>query len=208
MATQTPPPTSLRATLTDGQTYRSVLFLLTSFPLGLAYFVVTVVGLSLGAGLAVIGIGLPVLFGTLLAVRGIAAVERRRVEILLGRTIQAPTLPSTDGGFLARLRALVGAAATWRSVGYTVFVFGYGVAGFVLSVVGLTVGAVFVSAPVTYDTPDTTIQFGIWEPATLLDALLLVPVGLVVLVAALYACNRLATLGGAIATELLGPATR
>ena len=57
------------------QTWLNLLYLLAAFPLGLAYFVVLVVGLSVGAALAVV-IGLAILLATLAATRAMAAIER------------------------------------------------------------------------------------------------------------------------------------
>lgn len=206
MATQTGdrPSASVLAAITDVQSYRNIAFLFTSFPLGLAYFVVVTVGLSLGAGLSVIGVGIPILLGTLVGLRVIAALERWRVRILLGRSIPAPEGPSTPDSLLTRLRLLVGAATTWRTVGYVVFLLGFGVAGFVVTVTGLAAGFAFLAAPLTYDA--ASVQFGIWEPSTLVDALALVPVGIAVLVLAIAASNALARFAGTIAAELLGPA--
>jgi len=191
--------------LTDGQHYRNVAFLLTSFPLGLAYFVAVVTGLALGAGLAVLGIGLVVLYVTLWGVRGIAAFERQRVRVLLGRDIQAPSGPPNADELLDRLRLLVGSSTVWRSVGYVVFVFGYGVAGFTVAVTGLGLTLGFLSAPLTYDTASASLQLGFWEPSSLPEALAVAPLGVVALAATLSVSTRIAGVGGSVAATLLGP---
>ena len=193
------------APLTDGQHYRNVAFLLTSFPLGLAYFVAVVTGLSLGAGLAVLGIGLVVLYVTLWGVRGIAAFERRRVRVLLGRDIQTPSGPPNADGLLDRLRLLVGSSTVWRSVGYVVFVFGYGIVGFTVTVTGLGLTLGFLSAPLTYDTAFASPQLGFWEPTSLPEALAVAPLGVVALAATLYAATSIVAVGGSVAATLLGP---
>ena len=51
------------------QTYVNVFYLLLSFPLGIAYFVFLVTGLSVGFGLVVIWVGVPIL-ALVLAGRG------------------------------------------------------------------------------------------------------------------------------------------
>ena len=61
---------------TDAQTYLNLLYLLLSFPLGIAYFVFLITGLSLGAGLLVIFVGVPILIGVLFACQGLGAFER------------------------------------------------------------------------------------------------------------------------------------
>ncbi len=45
----------------EPQSYLNILYLLLSFPLGIAYFVFLVTGISLGFGLAIIWLGIPIL---------------------------------------------------------------------------------------------------------------------------------------------------
>src|SRR5829696_10181138 len=67
----------------EPQSYRNLLYLLLALPLGAAYVAILVAGLSVGAGLAVIVIGLALLVATLFAVRGMAAIERTLARRLL-----------------------------------------------------------------------------------------------------------------------------
>jgi Putative sensor len=50
----------------------NIAFLLLSFPLGLIYFLVTVIGLVVGMSTLILWIGLPILFATLVLVRSMA----------------------------------------------------------------------------------------------------------------------------------------
>src|SRR5262245_20057321 len=68
----------------------SFAFLLLSFPVGLASFVFLVTTLSVGLSTAIIWVGVPVLAIALLAMRGAARLERRRVHALLGTYIATP----------------------------------------------------------------------------------------------------------------------
>lgn len=82
-------------------------YLLVSFPLAIASFTVLVTGLSLGAGLMITLLGLPVLLATLYAARGFAAVKRS----LLGWVTGTPVTPAryrthTGSGFRAWFRRL------------------------------------------------------------------------------------------------------
>ena len=67
-----------------------LVYLLTAFPLGLAYFIVLAVGASVGAALAVLVVGLGILLATLVAWRGMAAIERGVARALLGVQIARP----------------------------------------------------------------------------------------------------------------------
>lgn len=71
------------------QTYLNLLYLGLAFPLGIAYFVFVVLGLSLGVSLAIFVVGIPILLLVVLAALGIAAFERWLADRLLA-------VPSTD----------------------------------------------------------------------------------------------------------------
>jgi hypothetical protein len=87
---------SLLAPFGRSLTYRRIAYLLLAFPLGLAYFILLVVALSVGAGLAVTLIGLPILALTLYAWRRVASFERWLIGRLLGTEIpRSRTPPST-----------------------------------------------------------------------------------------------------------------
>ena len=75
-----------------GQTWLNLGYNLLAFPTGLAYFVVLVVGVSLGVGLAIVIIGLGILLATLAAWRAMAALERGLARGLLG--VRSRSLPT------------------------------------------------------------------------------------------------------------------
>ena len=62
------------------QVPRDLAYLLPGFPIALAAFVLVVVGVSLGFGLALLTVGVPILVATLAAARGFAALEPARVR--------------------------------------------------------------------------------------------------------------------------------
>src|SRR5262252_4995271 len=64
-------------------TVGNIAFLLLSFPLGLIYFLVTIVGFVVGISTLMLWIGLPILFATLVLIRGMAALERSMATNLL-----------------------------------------------------------------------------------------------------------------------------
>lgn len=63
---------------------RDSAYSLAALPIGIATFTIAVTGLSAGLGLVIVWVGLPVLVGTLLALRGFAHLERLRMRTLLG----------------------------------------------------------------------------------------------------------------------------
>ena len=72
------------APLLEGRALRSLAFLVIGIPLGVAWFVLLVTGWSLGLGLLITLLGIPVLLVLGVAVRGAAALERRLADGLLG----------------------------------------------------------------------------------------------------------------------------
>ncbi|MCK4237440.1 MAG: sensor domain-containing protein, partial [Candidatus Krumholzibacteria bacterium] len=70
--------------LADPRAYAAFLYMLFSLATGIVYFTWAITGLSLSAGLVVLIIGLPFFGLFLLSVRGLALVEGRIIEALLG----------------------------------------------------------------------------------------------------------------------------
>ncbi|WP_214104372.1 sensor histidine kinase [Acrocarpospora catenulata] len=79
-------------------------YLLLGFPLGIISFVLLVTGLSVGASLVVIWVGVPILALTLLTARGLADLERARLSGVLGREAARPRYPEPppESGWLRR----------------------------------------------------------------------------------------------------------
>ncbi|MGX1756965.1 sensor histidine kinase [Streptomyces lydicus] len=106
-----PPP----ARPLGGATWREVAYLLSNFPLGLVGFVVLVVWLTLGIGLAVTVIGLPLLAAGLVACRTYGKLERARARALLGVRVPEPSpLRAREQGFLPRVWACLKDPVAWR----------------------------------------------------------------------------------------------
>lgn len=80
-------------------------YVLLGFPLALASFIVLIVGLTVGAGLMVTVIGLPILAGTLYAARGFADIERLRMPAVLGQPRIRPQYRTVEPG-----------AGAWRRI--------------------------------------------------------------------------------------------
>jgi hypothetical protein len=109
----------------------SLAYLLLNFPVGLGAFIFLVTTLSVGASTAIIWVGVPVLAIALLAWRGAAKLERRRVHAMLGTYIATPYRPLPESGkWKARLKD----PATWKDLAYFVLLGPIGIAEFTLMV--------------------------------------------------------------------------
>jgi hypothetical protein len=197
------------------QTWKNIAYLLLAFPLGLFYFVFLVVGLSVGIALVIIWVGLPILAVTVLAWWAFATFERWQAGLLLGLPMTTGTAPLTgDESWWQRVKRHLGDARTWKDLAFLFLKFPLGIVSFVLVTVAVSVPAAFIGAPFYYryvDYPAGTvhyvgINFGIWHVDTLPKALLLVPVGVLLLFAAFHLVNAFAKFSGILAFALLSDA--
>lgn len=100
----------------------------------LVLFVLTVTS----AALITVWIGVPMLIATMLAVRPMADLHRRRIGSIDGRPpIESPYLTVPKGNLLVRTRALFQDPARWRDAGWLL---ANGSAGLALAIVGIVEG--------------------------------------------------------------------
>ncbi|BEL07136.1 hypothetical protein Q0Z83_053270 [Actinoplanes sichuanensis] len=94
-------------------------YVLTGLPLALAAVLVCVTALSIGLGLAVLWVGVPLSFFGLMQARGFATAERERIAPVLEREIPAPGYRTAGAPTLpARLFAVLADAQTWRDLAH------------------------------------------------------------------------------------------
>jgi len=191
------------AATTERQTYLNLLYLLLAFPLGIAYFVFLITGLSLGAGLLVIFVGVPILIGVLFACLGLGAFERRMARSMLHLSIPSPPTLASGPGLWAKLKALFGDAATWKSFFYLLLKFPFGVAVFVVLVTAFSMSLALILAPLTYST--FSMDFGLWRVDSKDEATIWCLIGVVLLLVSFHLVNGLAFVWGRFAQIMLGP---
>jgi hypothetical protein len=105
--------------LVDPRAYAALFYMFFSLITGILYFTWATVGLSLSFGLIVLIIGLPFILVFLLSVQGIALVEGRLIEGLLGeRMPRRPLFSSPHLGFWERLKVLVTDKLSWTTILY------------------------------------------------------------------------------------------
>ena len=190
----------------DPQTYRNILYLILSFPLGIMYFVGLTVGFALGISLAIVIVGIPILIAVVLVSRLFASFERHLANQLLEVEIVTPTdvrLPETRE-LWPTLRSYLGAVSTWKGIVYLYVKFWVGVASFVLVVVGIVVPVAFLTAPLHYNDPDVMIGFGPWVIDTVPEAIFGSFLGAGLGIFFLHLLNAAAWVSGLFARLLLG----
>jgi hypothetical protein len=99
----------------------ALLYLLFALGTGIAYFTWAVTGLSLSAGLLVLVIGIPIFGLFLISFRGIALMEGRLVEALLGvRMPRRPLFSRKDISLWQKFKNLLTERQTWKAAVYMV----------------------------------------------------------------------------------------
>ncbi len=186
-------------------TYAALLYLLLGLPMGILDFVVVVTGLSLGLGLFVTILGIPVLVATLLVARVLATLERRLAWTLVEARLPSPTLGRDDapGMFWARLRALVASRRTWAELGFLLLRLPLGILDFAVaaSILGLMLQG-FAQPIVVAAGVDTNI--GSWTVDTIGESLIFLPVSLLFLLIGPRLIQGWGAVSGRIATAFLG----
>ncbi|MFF4649310.1 sensor histidine kinase [Streptomyces sp. NPDC001380] len=123
------------------RTWAATAYLLLSLPVGLAGFVFTAVLVSVGAGLAVTVVGLPLLAAGLLGCRALASAERVRAARLLGLRVPEPDppLPGRPGA-AGRIAAVLTDGQGWRAALYFTVLLPWGALTFAVALAVLLVG--------------------------------------------------------------------
>lgn len=134
---------------TDPRAYASLFYMFFALATGIFYFTWVTTGLSLSAGLILLIIGLPFLALFLLSVRGIALVEGRIVEALLGvRMPRRPMFSSQHLGIWGRSKALFTDRRSWLPMIYMVVQLPLGILYFTLFVTMISLGLAGIATPV------------------------------------------------------------
>jgi hypothetical protein len=170
------------------ETWLGILFNWLAFPLGLFYFVFLVTGLSLGVGLVVVWVGIPILLVVAGAWWLFGAFERVQARYLLRADVPgAPREWEKVEGVWAKLKAHFGSAATWKDLVYLLAKLPFGIVSSVLLVTAATMVFWFVAMPffALFDVP---VINGTWVPP-LWFGLICLPLGILVFFVALHVIN-------------------
>ena len=202
------------------QTYRNVLYLLVSLPLGLIYFLFVGWEVALGLGLlvfllfadweAVLGLGLtllllgvPILVATVPLWWRLGAFERRIAMRWLGADISPMVPPPMAGrGPLERGRQYLTSRLSWTILAYLLLKLPLGAFAFVVvaGLLALAAGLIVLPGPFLV----TSGEAGAADPAVVVVTLLSIPAGIIAGVGALHAANSLAQVSGGFARTMLG----
>ena len=188
-----------------GQTYLNIIYLLLSFPLGTAYFIFLVTGLSLGLSLLIVWVGIPILLFMLAAWWVLVAFERQLAIWLLHVDIPPMSRETVSGrSAWVRLKAHLSNPVTWKGLAYLFARFPLGILSFVVAFILIALTGVLVFAPLTYTNPEYQMYIFSWQIDTLNEAVICSILGLCVGLISMHVMNGMAFVSGRFASLMLG----
>ncbi|WP_225100487.1 sensor histidine kinase [Streptomyces sp. CoH27] len=208
-------PAGLRAPF-EARTWREFGYVLLSLPVSIVLFTWTVTTVSLGAGLLVTFLGVPVLAAALAGCRGFGALERARARGLLGLDVAAPEpLRTRKPGALAWMGAVLKSGASWRNMLYALVQFPWAVFSFTVTVTLWAMGWSLLTYPLwfwvfpAYAGQGGLQLYGDEHHSVYLDnpfeITVTALVGLVFTLATPWIVRALTTVDGLLVRGLLGP---
>lgn len=187
--------------------FPNLLYMLFSLPLGILYFVVLVTGFSLGAGLAITIIGIPLLVSMIFVTYILGDLDRKLTSLFLGVQIAKPEArPSEKETAVALLVAQLKSLQFWKELGYLLLKLPLGIISFTIAVTFISVSLALIATPfiLTY-VPDA--QMMLWsgyEIDTMQKAVVTSVLGLIFGALSVLIVNGFAKLMGIITIWALG----
>src|SRR5262245_10378319 len=195
--------------LADMQTYRTLLFLVTGLPLGALWLALLITGWSLTVALAITPLVIVILLGFSAATALAGLVERAIARDLLGAPGGRPARAGRARGYWQRGAVVLKAAVFWKT---QVYLLARALLGPPMALIELglfTQGLFIATAPIHYrwlpqNGGQHGLDFGFWLVDTLPEALLVAPVGLLLVVAGANLAAPFAALWRGLSYALLG----
>lgn len=184
----------------DWRVLSDTIFMLTSFPLGIAWFIVLVVGGTVGGALSWLGVGLLIWAWTIAILMWGAQIERARLRVFLNVEISDPLQWSDLRGNVAQKSwSYLRLPHVWRDAVYVLLLFPIGIIE--LSLVLIPFG--FLMAPMTVPVMGRAVHNG-WVVDTPFEALLSFIIGVILIVPFAFLINLAARLHGQFGMLMLG----
>jgi hypothetical protein len=199
----------------DPRAWGGLVFMLISIITGTLYFSWAVTGLATSLGVMVLIIGIPVTIIFLLSFRGIAFLEGRLVEALLGeRMPRRASFTDKNLPWKERLKILLTGKATWLSWIYMVLMLPLGVVYFSVMVTFLALALGLIATPIltivmiSMGIPFEIFQSGsmVWtlsDPAGIVLSLAFASLGVVIATAMMHLARLVGRVHGKFAKALL-----
>jgi len=208
------PPSSTRnylSIMASGKAYLNLIYVLAAFPLGVVYAVTLISGLSLGASLVIIWIGIPILLVVGITIWIFANFERFLAIFLLKEEL--PSLSACfreDTGIWIKIKNVLTSPIAWKSCLYLFLKFPLGLASFVVLIPLICLTIALLTMPLTFELMQTShagiylnSSIPIWTIDSMGDALLIAFIGLILWPVTLHVSNGLAWVHARLAKLML-----
>ncbi|MEG0194368.1 MAG: sensor domain-containing protein [Stenotrophomonas sp.] len=192
--------------VTDPHTYGALFYMLLSLATGIFFFTWVVTGLSLSLGLLILIIGVPLTVLFFGSVRGLALLEGRLVEALLGeRMPRRPQYTDRSRSWLQRIGDMFTDGRTWLTLLYFVLMLPLGIIYFTIAVTLLSVSLAFIWSPVAalFDATVPSIYIDGTNVLPLAATPVLAVVGALLLLLTMHLARGIGKLHGMLAKNLL-----
>ena len=182
--------------------------MLLSLLTGILYFTWAVTGLSISLGIMVLIIGIPITIVFLLSFRGLAFLEGRLVEALLGeRMPRRASFTDSSLGWKERLKQLLTGKSTWLAWIYQILMLPLGILYFTVIVTLVSVALALIATPIAaifFNVPFEATSYGevIWHMPDYLTPLVAV-VGVGLATATMHLARWVGQIHGKFAKALL-----
>jgi len=192
--------------LVDPRAYASFFYMCFSLITGIMYFTWAITGISMSVGFAILIVGLPFAAAFLVSVRGLALVEGRIIEALLGvRMPSSPLFSHSHLGIWERVKTLFQDSRTWTTILYMICQMPLGTIYFTVCITLFSVGISLIAAPVVQLVIDTAIirlnGHQVWVPFWFAPFFMFV--GILVIMLTLHLAKAVGQMHGKYAKALL-----
>jgi hypothetical protein len=186
----------------EKQTYKNVLYLLISYPLGVVYFVVLITGFAVGFPLALLFVGIPILLATFAVAGLFMRVERGLLGGLLNIWVPAPERPAEPRkGLIKKLTAHLDRTETWKGLAFLFLRFPMGIVSLIIVMALVPASLALLTVPLTYRFVPMT--GGLMPIETFDQAIFFCSVGAILALISVHVINTWTAICRSIAKSLL-----
>jgi uncharacterized membrane protein len=184
---------------TDSRAWGALLYLLLSILTGIIYFGWMAAGISSVIGTLVYVVGIPLAGVFILSIRGLALIEGRFVETLLGiRMPRRPIFSSADLSLWGRFKSLILDRYTWSTMAYMLLQLPLGTIYFSLFALLIALSVWFIFQPLWAFIPGYQDYFlPVWA------IVIMVPVGIFIFPATMQLARVIGKWHGSLAKSML-----
>jgi uncharacterized membrane protein len=190
----------------ESRTWTALFYSLLALGTGIVYFTVTVTGLSMSLGFAILIVGIPFFLLFVGFTRVLALAEGRLVEGLLGQRMpRRPRYPQKGRPMMERIKEMLSDRRTWTTMLYFLLMLPLGVVYFTVAVTGLAAGLSLILGPLSaflFHGEGLNID-GVYVTAEPMIGLIAVPLGILLLTLVLHLIRGIGTMHGGLAKNLL-----